>query len=86
MYRNRAQGCANLNFDTILKANQFLLAGSLDYFLELGSSAMTVPVEVEFAANINLDLNVFNEFRVPQIRPMKVATSFEDVTIQEGND
>jgi DNA-binding NarL/FixJ family response regulator len=80
------KGTRIVTFDPVLKANQFPLADILEYFLELGSGAMNVPVEVEFAAEINPDPKVLNEFRVLQIRPMKVATSFEDVSIYEGDD
>jgi hypothetical protein len=75
-----------VTFDPILKANTFPLGEILEYLLELGSRAMNVPVEVEFAAEINPDLPVPNQFRLLQIRPMKVATSFEDVSIFDQGD
>ena len=75
-----------VTFDPILKANIFPLDEILKHLLELGSRAMNVPVEVEFAADIDPDSKVPNEFRLLQIRPMKVANSFEDVSIYDPED
>ncbi len=75
-----------VTFDPILKANIFPLDEILKHLLELGSRAMNVPVEVEFAADINPESAVPNEFRLLQIRPMKVANSFEDVSIYDQDD
>jgi hypothetical protein len=75
-----------ITFDPILKANIFPLGEILQYLLELGSRAMNVPVELEFAAEINPESNVPNQFRLLQIRPMKAATSFEDVSIYDQDD
>jgi hypothetical protein len=78
------KGVRLVTFDPILKANRFPLAEVLRYFLELGSGAMNVPVEVEFAAEFNPEPDRPNEFRLLQIRPMKVAESFDDVSLVEG--
>jgi len=75
-----------VTFDPILKANIFPLGEILKHLLELGSRAMNVPVEVEFAADIDPESKVANEFRLLQIRPMKVATSFEDVSIVDEDE
>ena len=75
-----------VTFDPILKANIFPLGEILKHLLELGSRAMNVPVEVEFAAEINPESTVPNEFRLLQIRPMKVANNFEDVSIYDPDD
>jgi DNA-binding NarL/FixJ family response regulator len=80
------KGTRVVTFDPILKTNMFPLGEILKYFLELGSNALNVPVEVEFAVEINGGSNRPNEFRLLQIRPMKVATSFEDVSVNEGVD
>ena len=79
------KGVRLVTFDPILKANRFPLAEVLQYFLELGSGAMNVPVEVEFAVEFNPEPDKPNEFRLLQIRPMKVAGSFEDVSVSESN-
>ncbi len=75
-----------VTFDPILKANIFPLDDILKHLLELGSRAMNVPVEVEFAADIDPESPVPNEFRLLQIRPMKVANSLEDVSIYDPGD
>jgi hypothetical protein len=75
-----------VTFDPILKAKLFPLGEILEHLLELGSRAMNVPVEVEFAVEINGDSKGRSEFRLLQIRPMRVATSFEDVSIYDPDD
>ena len=79
------KGTRIVTFDPILKSKIFPLDGILKYMLHLGSSAMNVPVEVEFAAEIHDDPDRPNEFRFLQIRPMMVETAFEDVTEFEGD-
>ena len=80
------KGARIVTFAPILKASIFPLDEILQYFLELGSSAMNVPVEVEFAAEMNPEPDKLNEFRLLQIRPMKVAASFEDVSVYDCDD
>jgi hypothetical protein len=75
-----------VTFDPILKANIFPLGEILKHLLELGSRAMNVPVEVEFAAQIDPESSIPNDFRLLQIRPMKVAHKFEDVSIYDPDD
>ena len=75
-----------VTFDPILKADIFPLGKILQYVLDLGSRAMNVPVEVEFAAEINQESTLPNQFRLLQIRPMKVANSFEDVSLYDQDD
>jgi len=78
-------GARIVTFDPVLKSKVFPLAEVLQYFLELGSGALAVPVEVEFAAEFNPEPGKPNEFRLLQIRPMKVATSFEDVSVEDSD-
>jgi len=75
------KGARIITFDPILKSRIFPLDKILQYLLKLGSGAMNVPVEVEFAAEINSDPSKPDEFRFLQIRPMMVETSFEDVSV-----
>jgi hypothetical protein len=75
-----------VTLDPILKANIFPLDKILKHLLKLGSRAMNVPVEIEFAAEIDMDSTVPNKFRLLQIRPMKVAHSFEDLSIYGSDD
>jgi CheY-like chemotaxis protein len=80
------KGARIVTFDPILKSKIFPLDEILQSLLQLGSSAMNVPVEVEFAAEINSDPDKPVEFRFLQIRPMTVSTSFEDVSVYDGED
>jgi hypothetical protein len=80
------KGARIVTFDPILKSRIFPLADILQYLLELGSSAMNVPVEIEFAAEINSGSDEPDEFRFLQIRPMMVATSFEDISVYDDDD
>ena len=80
------KGARIVTFDPILKAKTFPLDEILRYFLDLGSRAMNVPVEVEFAVEMNGDSSIPDEFRLLQIRPMKVASSFEDVSVYDQDD
>lgn len=79
------KGARIVTFDPILKANLFPLGEILQHFLELGSSAMNVPVEVEFAVEMHPESERAHEFRLLQIRPMKVAGSLEDVSVREDD-
>jgi DNA-binding NarL/FixJ family response regulator len=80
------KGARIVTFDPILKSRIFPLDEILQYLLELGSGAMNVPVEIEFAAEVNTDPEKLNEFRFLQIRPMMVETSFEDISVYDDED
>jgi hypothetical protein len=78
-------GVRIVTFDPIFKARIFPLGEILEYFLKLGSNAMNVPVEVEFAAELDSERSSPNEFQLLQIRPMMADTSFEDVNVDNGD-
>ncbi len=78
------KGARIVTFDPILKSKIFPLDSILQYLLQLGSRAMNVPVEIEFAVEITPEANKPNEFRFLQIRPMLVDSSLEDVSVYEG--
>jgi len=80
------KGARIITFDPILKSKIFPLAPILEYLLKLGSSAMNVPVEVEFAAEVSSDPRKPHEFRFLQIRPMLVDSAFEDVSLHHGEN
>lgn len=79
------KGARIVTFDPILKSKIFPLAELLQYFLGVGSKAMNVPVELEFAAELNSDPEKPDQFRLLQIRPMLVAESFEDISVNDGD-
>ncbi len=80
------KGARIVTFDPILKSRIFPLAEILEYLLELGSGAMNVPVEIEFAAEFTSGSDELDEFRFLQIRPMMVETSFEDISVYDNDD
>jgi CheY-like chemotaxis protein len=79
------KGARIITFDPILKSKLFPLDEILQYLLQLGSKAMNVPVEMEFAAELSDDLRTPHEFHFLQIRPMLVDTAFEDISVHDGN-
>jgi len=78
------KGARIVTFDPILKSKIFPLDGILQFLLQLGSYAMNVPVEMEFAVEMSSEDNKPHEFRFLQIRPMLVDSSFEDISVFEG--
>ena len=78
------KGTRIVTFDPILKSKIFPLDSILQYLLQLGSRAMNVPVEMEFAVEISNEKDKPDEFRFLQIRPMLVDSSFEDISVFEG--
>ncbi len=77
-------GTRIVTFDPMLKSKIFPLDEILQYLLRLGSRAMNVPIEMEFAVEMYPQPGKHNEFRFLQIRPMLVDSSFEDITVFEG--
>jgi len=80
------KGARIITLDPILKSKIFPLDKILQYLLRLGSSAMNVPIEMEFAVEINPDPEQPNEFWFLQIRPMLVDSSLEDISVINGED
>ena len=69
-------GMKVLTFASILKYNYFPLAKIVSELLEIGEIALGIPVEIEFAVNLDLDIR-FNQkptFYILQIRPLSVTT------------
>jgi len=71
-----SQGLKVLTFASILKYNYFPLAKIVEELLEIGEIALGIPVEIEFAVNLDYD-NRFSQkpsFYILQIRPLSVST------------
>ena len=77
-------GARIITFDPILKSKIFPLDKILQYLLRLGSRAMNVPIEMEFAVEMYAEPGRQNEFSFLQIRPMLVDSSFEDINVFDG--
>jgi hypothetical protein len=80
-----ARGPKIVTFNNILKYGSFPLAKITEEILEIGEKAMGVPVEIEFAVDLNTDLknNQFPSFYVLQIRPLTINT--EEIYIDSEN-
>ncbi len=71
-----APGLKVLTFASILKYHQFPLAKIVAELLEIGEVALGIPVEIEFAVNLDYDYR-YNQkptFFILQIRPLSVTT------------
>jgi len=80
------EGTRIVTFDPILKSRIFPLDKILQYLLRLGSRAMNVPIEMEFAVEMHPEAGKLDDFRFLQIRPMLVDSSFEDISLFDGED
>lgn len=74
-----------VTFADIIKNNYFPLAEICEDILEIGENAMGVPIEIEFAVNLNKDLKngIKPTFYVLQIRPLTINT--DEIYIDSDN-
>jgi len=74
-----------VTFADIVKSNYFPLAEICDNILEIGENAMGVPIEIEFAVNLNSDIKngIKPTFYVLQIRPLTINK--DDIYIDSDN-
>jgi len=79
----RATGHKVLTFNGILKYDAFPLAPIVKDILELGTQAMSTPIEIEFAVNLNRKAPKKPEFSLLQIRPIALGNEESDVTISQ---
>lgn len=79
----RATGHKVLTFNGILKYDAFPLAPIVKDILELGTQAMSTPIEIEFAVNLNRKAPKKPEFSLLQIRPIAQGNEESDVTISQ---
>ena len=70
-----------VTFAPVLKLNVFPLAEILDMLLELGTWGMGVPVEIEFAANIDVPREQLKEFAMLQMRPLVISHEDEELEV-----
>ncbi|RLC52232.1 MAG: hypothetical protein DRZ79_01490 [Candidatus Cloacimonadota bacterium] len=81
-----AKGVKVLTFASVLKYNYFPLAEILDNILDIGEKAMGVPVEIEFAVNLNKEKDNKPSFYLLQIRPLTIKpfeTSIDPQTLSK---
>src|SRR5690606_40668912 len=70
-----------ITFAPILKHKVFPLAEILDLLLELGTWGMGVPVEIEFAVNMNVPPDKPKEFALLQMRPLVISREAEELNV-----
>ncbi|MDI3503908.1 MAG: hypothetical protein PWP64_844 [Candidatus Cloacimonadota bacterium] len=70
------RGLKVLTFSSILKYNYFPLAKIVEELLEIGEIALGIPVEIEFAVNLDDKKSLTHKptFYILQIRPLSVST------------
>lgn len=75
------EGMPVVTFENIVKYNKFPLANILEDILSIGEVAMGVPVEIEFAVNLQPNIQKIKKptFYILQIRPLSINA--EDVVI-----
>jgi CheY-like chemotaxis protein len=71
-----------VTFAPILKQKSFPLAEILDLLLDLGSWGMGVPVEIEFAVNLNVSPGHPMDFAMLQMRPLVISQEIEELNVE----
>jgi len=74
-------GVPIISFARVLRGQVFPLASILRQHLEAARRSMGIPVEIEFAADLNRDPDGPHSFHVLQIRPMVVERSMRQVAL-----
>ncbi|MDR3627936.1 MAG: PEP/pyruvate-binding domain-containing protein [Ignavibacteriaceae bacterium] len=74
-----------VTFASILKQKTFPLAEILDMLLDLGSWGMGVPVEIEFAVNLNVLPGHPKDFAMLQMRPLVISQEIEELNVDNYN-
>jgi CheY-like chemotaxis protein len=79
------KGLKVLTFSGILKYNYFPLAQIVQELLAIGEVALGIPVEIEFAVNLEYDLRYNHKptFYILQIRPLSVNTDAYRINTDE---
>ncbi|MDX9845623.1 MAG: PEP/pyruvate-binding domain-containing protein [Tenuifilaceae bacterium] len=80
-----ASGKKVVTFANILKYNTFPLASILGDLLEIGQKEMNCPVEIEFAANLNVPNDMPKIFNLLQIRPIVENEQSDDFPWDQVN-
>ncbi len=72
-----------LDFSGVLKYGTFPLADIVQDVMALGEEAFSLPIEVEFAANMTPGRSGRAEFFVLQIRPLAINKAFVEVPLMD---
>lgn len=76
------KGVALVTFSAILKKGGFPLAPILQTLTEIGTRAINMPVEIEFAVNLDVPEGRNAEFAFLQLRPCAVATDSIELDLE----
>jgi hypothetical protein len=76
-------GMRVVTFAPVLKHNIFPLAEILNLLLGLGTWGMGSPVEIEFAANLNVPEGKRKEFAMLQMRPMVISKEMDELSVED---
>ncbi len=79
----RAKGRKVVTFSPILQCGMFPLPEIIKEILEVGAKEMNVPVEIEFAVNLDTEEGQPHEFKFLQIRPIVETLETEVVKLDE---
>jgi len=79
----RAKGRKVVTFSPILRCDMFPLAEIVKELLEVGAREMNVPVEIEFAVNLDPEEGHPKDFKFLQIRPIVESLETEVVRLDE---
>ena len=71
-----------VTFSPILKHKVFPLADILDMLLDLGTWGMGVPVEIEFAVNMDVPSGQPKEFAMLQMRPLVISHEVDELDVE----
>ncbi len=82
----RTVGEKIITFNGILKYDMFPLASIIYDILQLGKEAMSTPVEIEFAINLNRKSPKKPEFSLLQIRPIAEGNEESDICISDQEE
>ncbi|MBN1131727.1 MAG: response regulator [Bacteroidales bacterium] len=77
------EGKKIVTFSSILQHNLFPLPAILQELLEIGQKEMNLPVEIEFAVNLNVPKGSPFIFNLLQIRPIVETEQGPEITIAE---
>ncbi len=72
-----------ITFAPILKHKVFPLADILNMLLSAGTWGMGVPVEIEFAVNMDTPEGEPKEFAMLQMRPLVISTELEELDVDD---
>ncbi len=73
-----------ITFAGVLKHNMFPLAPILNTLMDMGSQAMRMPIEIEFAVNLDTPAGQPKKFSLLQIRPIVAGLEHEQIDIDDS--